>query len=111
LFTVANKKEFRRINDLVSAYYNTKELKNTNWTQLEALKLSLRGKQILQINVIEDDTKKIRKINNGQGVELQPEGKKDIEMEMYTKYLNRLFVGANRRDAFLMKKYNSYQRI
>jgi hypothetical protein len=30
-FSIANKDEFKRINELVSDFYKTKDLPNTNW--------------------------------------------------------------------------------
>ena len=69
-FSVANKHEFKRINDLVSDFYNTKELPNTNWQQLRELKTRLNKHKIIKINTQEDDLSKIKKINNGLGVEL-----------------------------------------
>ena len=110
--STANKKEFRRINELVSTYYNTKELPLTKWQRVRALKLSLSKTKVLQLNAIEDDRKKIKKINNGQGVELQPDiKKKDVEMELYRKKLNGIFQGSNKKDAFLRNKFSSYQLI
>ena len=98
-FSIANKDEFKRINDLVSDFYKTKDLPNTNWKQLRALQLSLSKSKIIKINSHEDDRLKIKKINNGLGVELQPDVKpRDTQMEMYTKYLNRILIGANRKD-------------
>lgn len=53
---------------------------------------------------------KIKKINNGLGVELQPDLKpKDTEMEMYTKYLNRIFISANKKDAYLRHKHSNFK--
>jgi len=72
---IANKHEFKRINELVSDFYKTKDLPNTNWQQLRALKLSLRKSKIVKINAHEDDRLKIKKINNGLGAELQPDVK------------------------------------
>ena len=74
-FYIANKDEFKRINELVTDFYKTKDLPNTNWQQLRALKLSLSKSKIIKINTHEDDRLKIKKINNGLGVELQPEVK------------------------------------
>jgi hypothetical protein len=69
-FSVANKLEFKRINDLVSDFYNMKELPNTHLQQLRELKARLNKHKIIKINTQEDDLSKIKKINNGLGVEL-----------------------------------------
>ncbi len=107
---MASDTEYKSMNKLVSQYYNFNQLPNYNWEQVHALKLSLSTKKILKVNSIEDETLKIRKTDNGQGVELPPENSKgDKVIDMYSKYLNRLFIQINKKDLYIREKHKHYK--
>jgi hypothetical protein len=71
-------------------------------------------KQIaIKVNSIDDETLKIRKTNNGVGVELpardpkQP--KRDRTIDLYSDYLNKIFIQTNSKDLFLSKKHSQFK--
>jgi len=71
-------------------------------------------KQIsIKVNSIDDETLKIRKTNNGVGVELPARDpklpKRDKTIDMYSDYLNRIFIQTNSKDLFLSKKHSQFK--
>lgn len=83
---------------------------NNKWEQIIKRQNEMKKEITIKINSIDDEKLKIRKTNNGVGVELPDRDprlpKRDKTIDMYSDYLNRIFIQTNSKDLFLNRKHS-----
>ena len=100
-----NANQFKIVAELFDDYYDIHEPKNTKYDAIRDLKRRLNRKQVLNVNVIDNEHTKIKKENMGKGALLgNPLRVDDTSMIQFNKELVRLLLCPNKEDKFMQMK-------
>ena len=105
-----NAKQFKIVSRLFDDYYDIHEPR-TKFDVIRDLKKRLNRKQVLNVNVIDNENNKIKKENNGGGAMLDnPMRVDDPSMIQFNKELVRLMLHPNREDHFMNMKISNAKK-
>ena len=87
-------------------FYGMEDPKNQREEDFKALTKRLQKKKVLKINVIENESYKIKKDESGVGVKLDTNiSTKDPTMQLYYKHLVNMMITMDNKDKFIKTKY------
>ena len=87
---------------LFDDYYDIHEPQHTKYDAIKDLRRRLNRKQVLNVNVIDNEQNKIKKENMGKGALLDnPMRVDDSSMCQFNKELVRLLLHTNKEDKFM----------
>ena len=105
-----NANQFKIVSKLFDDYYDIHE-PHTKFDAIKDLRRKLNRKQVLNVNVIDNEQNKIKKENMGKGALLDnPMRVDDSSMCQFNKELVKLLLHPNKEDKFMQMKIQNAQK-